>query len=467
LPYQFAWNTGYTGEDLVNIPGGSYAVTVTDANNCIAQGNTDVTEPAAIGLDITVDTQILCNGENTASATATVTGGSGDYAYLWNDPGAQVTKTAVQLFAGNYKVVATDQNDCSISASVLISQPDSLSVSTVITAPSCIGDADASLVPTVEGGTPEYDYVWSNNVFQRINSNIPAGTYSLTITDANNCSLTDTFVINDPLPVVINQVDSSDASCFGLSDGSIHIDASGGTGPLNYSADNGLSFISSPDIGSLLAGIYTVVVKDANDCASTTHSVTVNQPTELTIDTVVVTDASCYGYTDGAVEITALGGSGILEYSADNGDNFVASPTIGSLMNGTYQVLVKDTANCLSTAYPVSIGPDEEFSVDTIEVVRGTIDNPLGSISLENTGGLSPVNFVIIPDSTSNTSGVFNDLIAQDYRVFAMDAGSCKSNELLVSLPEPEQPPSEGIVVYDGFSPNGDGKNDLWNIRHR
>ena len=138
---------------------------------------------------------------------------------------------------------------------MLITQPDSLSITTVITPPSCTGENDASLVPTVEGGTPSYDYVWSNNVFQRINSNIPAGTYSLTVTDANNCSISDTFVINDPLPVVINQVDSTDATCFGAADGSIHIDASGGTGPLNYSADNGLTFISSPDIGSLLAGI--------------------------------------------------------------------------------------------------------------------------------------------------------------------------------------------------------------------
>jgi gliding motility-associated-like protein len=93
-------------------------------------------------------------------------------------------------------------------------------------------------------------------------------------------------------------------------------------------------------------------------------------------------------------------------------------------------------------------------------VVRGNTDNPLGSISLENTGGISPVNFVIIPDSSSNTSGVFNDLDAQNYRLFAMDANSCKSNELLVTLPEPET----NMVVYDAFSPNGDGKNDVWHI---
>ncbi len=116
-------------------------------------------------------------------------------------------------------------------------------------------------------------------------------------------------------------------------------------------------------------------------------------------------------------------------------------------MNGTYQVVVKDSSNCLSAAYPVNVGPDEEFTVDTIEVVRGTIENPLGSISLENTGGISPVDFVIIPDSSSNTSGVFNDLAAQNYRVFAMDASSCKSNELLVSLPEPEQPPSKYCCI--------------------
>jgi gliding motility-associated-like protein len=539
LPYRFSWNTGYKGEDLVEVPSGSYAVTVTDTNNCIAQANTSVTEPAAVGLDVTIDTRILCHGENTASATANVTGGSGDYSYLWNDPGTQVTKTAVQLFAGNYKVTVTDQNKCTLSEFVLITEPDSLAITTIINPPSCTGSSDASLVPTVTGGSPLYDYVWSNNEFHHNNIDIPAGTYSLTITDINNCSISDTFVINDPPPVIISRIDSTNATCFGAADGSIHIDASGGTGPLSYSADNGLSFSSLPDIGSLAAGLHTVVVKDSNDCPSAARTVTVVQPEEITIDTVlvtnascygnpdgsvtvtalggtgvfeysadngatfipsativslmsgahqvvvkdssdclstaypvtvgpaeiiidtaVVTDASCYGYTDGAIEITALGGTGVFEYSADNGASFIPSPIIVSLENGTYQVVVKDSSDCLSAAYPVTVGPDVAFTVDTIEVVRGTIDSPLGSISLENTGGISPVNFVIIPDSSSNTTGVFNDLVSQDYRLFAMDANLCKSNELLVSLPEPETK----LFVYDAFSPNGDGKNDVWHI---
>ncbi len=275
--------------------------------------------------------------------------------------------------------------------------------------------------------------------------------------------MADTFVITDPLPVVISQVDSVDATCFGSPDGSIHIDASGGTGPLAYSADNGATFIPSPDIGSLPGGLYTVVVKDSNDCASATQSIEILQPAEIIIDTVLVTNASCYGYSDGAVEITALGGWGIFEYSTDNGASFGPSSTIDSLMNGTYPVVVRDTASCLSAAYPAHVGPDEEFSVDTVEVVRGTLDNPLGSITLESTGGISPVDFVIIPDSTSNTTGVFNELVANNYRVFALDDSLCKSNELLVSLPEPENPETK-LAAYDGFSPNGDGKNDVWNI---
>jgi gliding motility-associated-like protein len=464
LPFRYLWNTGYKGEDLSKVPGGSYSVTVTDTNNCSAQNNVVITEPDVVTLDVTIDSKNLCNGDNTASATANVTGGSGNYSYLWDDPGAQVTKTAVQLFAGNYTVKVTDQNNCSISQLVPITEPDSLKVTGAITAPSCFGSSDAAIVPNVTGGTPLYDFVWSNNVFQRINSNIPAGTYSVAITDLNNCSVADTFVINDPVPVVINQVDSVNATCFGSADGSIHVDASGGTGPLNYSADNGLTFIPSPDIGSLTGGLYMVVVKDSNDCASAAHSITVDQPDEITFDTVLVTDATCYGYTNGAITIAALGGTGVYEYSSDNGASFIPSPTIVSLENGNYQVVVRDSSNCLSAAYPVKIGPDEAFTVDTIEVVRGTLESPLGSITLENTGGISPVNFVIIPDSSSNTSGVFNDLPAENYRVFAVDDSSCKSNELLVSLPEPEPIPETGIVVYDAFSPNGDGKNDVWHI---
>jgi gliding motility-associated-like protein len=122
--------------------------------------------------------------------------------------------------------------------------------------------------------------------------------------------------------------------------------------------------------------------------------------------------------------------------------------------------MVKDDSDCVSASYPVTIGPTEPFTVDTTEVIQVTASNQLGSISLENTGGVSPVSFVIVPDSSSSSSGVFNNLPADIYRLFAYDSRLCRSNDLIISLSET----NTSLLIYDAFSPNGDGLDDVWNI---
>ncbi len=218
LPYRYIWNTGYVGEDLTEIPAGSYSVTVTDTNNCSAQNNIEITEPPAVTLDVTIDSQNLCNGDNTASATANVTGGSGNYSYLWTDPGAQVTKTAVQLFAGNYTVTVTDQNGCKLSAPVPITEPDSLLITaTIISAllcwrqrcshcSQCNRRNTAIRLCMVKQCLPAHQQRYScRKLFSYCNR------YKQLYPDQ------DTFVVTDPLPVVINQVDSTDATLFWIS----------------------------------------------------------------------------------------------------------------------------------------------------------------------------------------------------------------------------------------------------------
>jgi gliding motility-associated-like protein len=383
LPYQFSWNNGYTGEDLVNVAQGLYTVTVTDANNCSSQNSVNVGQPTAISLDIDIVSEVLCYGGRDASATANASGGVGTFGYLWDDPGSQTTKTATELSAGFYTVVVTDENGCTRESSTEVVQPDSLYMESVIlTDPACTGDANGSIAPTINGGTIGYEYAWSNNVFQRFNTDIPEGSYTLTVTDNNNCELTKVFELTDPTAVLINAVDSVPISCYGLADGFVRIDASGGTGVLSYSADNGASYSASLEIGSLDVGDHIILVKDEHDCESTPYPITFTQP--------------------------------------------------------------------------------DIFLVDTLGVVYIDAKHPTGTISLQSQGGISPISFYIVPDGSSNSTGVFDLLAAGNYRLYAMDAGACESNEMLVSLPEPVT----DLTIFDAFSPNGDGKNDVWNIRN-
>ncbi|HJZ41381.1 MAG TPA: gliding motility-associated C-terminal domain-containing protein, partial [Bacteroidales bacterium] len=382
LPYNYSWSNGYTGEDLVNVPGGTYTITLTDANNCTAQASAELDEPGAIGLDITVTGTILCYGEQGISATANITGGIGSFTYLWDDPGNQTTKTAFDLPAGTFTVIVADENGCTRSASTTLLEPDPLTIVADLTEPSCPGSTNGAIVPTVSGGTPGFEYVWSNSVFTRVNPNLLAGTYTLTVTDDNNCTLIQDFTLSNPDTLKIVSVDITDITCAGLDDGSMTINATGGTGVLEYSADGGLNFVASQTISSLAGGNYIAQVKDGNACISENYPVSLIVADTLKIVSVEVSDLTCSGIDDGSLTITATGGNGIYEYSIDAGLNYGTSSTIGSLGEDDYDIMVMDGQGCISENYPVTVSK----------------------------------------------------------------SGTC------------------GLVIYDAFSPNDDGMNDVWHI---
>ncbi len=265
LPYTFLWSNGYTGEDLVNVAADTYTVTVTDDFNCTVQETKEVTEPAPIGLNITETSSILCHGDLSAIAIANATGGTppGTFSYQWDDPGTQTTQTAYELGAGTYHVTVTDSNGCFKTDQVTIIEPAALTVTAILNNPTCPGLSDGSIIPTPAGGTGSgYEYIWSNNIYQRFNTDIPAGTYILTLNDANNCVRSDTFALVNPDTVKINSVDITDVSCLGKTDGALNINATGGSGSLSYSTDNGVNFVATPAFAPLAGGDYIVVVKD-------------------------------------------------------------------------------------------------------------------------------------------------------------------------------------------------------------
>ncbi len=276
-PYQYLWSNDYTGEDLVNVASGLYTITVTDGNNCTAQSSETLTEPTAIALDVSVDGEILCHGDNNVSATANASGGFGTFSYLWDDPGTQVTKTAFDLSAGTFNVKVTDENGCFKTASTLITEPDSIVVEAELDNPSCVGLADGAIIPTVSGGTGAYDYVWSNDVYERLNTDIPAGTYTLTVTDQNNCTLVQDLMLADPDSVKIESVTVTDLTCSGQNDGSIAITATGGTGLFEYSSDGGDTYVSASTLEDLEKGDYILLVRDGNGCLSETYPVTLEK----------------------------------------------------------------------------------------------------------------------------------------------------------------------------------------------
>lgn len=202
--YNYNWDNGATSEDISSIGAGTYTIVVTDDNGCTDSVEIVLTEPDAVSASGTVN-DVSCFGANDGSIDITATGGDGSYTYLWSNGSSDEDLSG--LAGSSYSVSITDGNGCSGSASFNVSEPDSMTIDTTLSIYShghnisVTGESDGSVDVTISGGTAPYTYTWSNGSTSDDLENVPAGTYVLTVTDANGCEQTITVVLTEPLPV--------------------------------------------------------------------------------------------------------------------------------------------------------------------------------------------------------------------------------------------------------------------------
>jgi hypothetical protein len=235
-PYNFNWvgPNGYSSNEQ-NIPdlcAGEYTVTVTDNNGCTSTLTATVIEPSEILISGTVS-NISCNGVCDGSIDLSVSGGTSPYTFVWDDPANQTTEDITDLCAGDYTVTVTDTNGCTSSDTFTITEPDVLSLNAETTDASCNGVCDGSIDLSVSGGTNPYTYEWSNNSAEQDISNLCAGEYTVTVTDANSCTSSATFTITEPDALDL-QLSSTNESSSGANDGTATAEVSGGTPGYTY-----------------------------------------------------------------------------------------------------------------------------------------------------------------------------------------------------------------------------------------
>ncbi|NDB81050.1 hypothetical protein EB155_14415, partial [archaeon] len=323
-------------------------VTVTDANNCTATNSIVITEPTVLNAANITSTNVSCLGGANGTATVTPSGGTSPYTYSWTTAPAQTVATATGLTAGSYNVTVTDANNCTTTGSVTITEPAvAISLAASAVDASCLNGTDGSVTVIASGGTTPYSYSWNTTppqLSQTVNS-LGAGTYTVTVTDANNCSTTAQAVVNEPTTsITITVSGTTDASCFGNGDGGATVSASGGTAPYTYSwATNPVK--TTATVSGLAAGNYSVTATDNNGCSST-QGVTIGQPAVLTVPTPAKTNVSCFGGGDGTATVSPTGGTAPYTYAWSNGQN---TATATGLSAGTYTVTVTDANNCTAT----------------------------------------------------------------------------------------------------------------------
>lgn len=261
-PYSAKWSNGALTPNISNLAPGPYVVTLTDAKGCTLVLTTTVNAANCIVTGTISGVNVTCFGANNGSATVNLISAQNPITYAWSNGGS--TKTVNGLAPGTYTVTATDASGCPVVQTVQITGPQQL-VITVISKSDvgCPSSADGSISVGVSGGVQPYSYQWSNNKTTASISNLSPGTYTLTVTDANNCSGTLSAQINSPIPITISVLSKTNVNCPGSTNGAVSVLVAGGLPPYQYFWSNG-STVSS--ITGLSPGNYTLTVTDNNDC---------------------------------------------------------------------------------------------------------------------------------------------------------------------------------------------------------
>ncbi|MCF8257235.1 MAG: gliding motility-associated C-terminal domain-containing protein [Flavobacteriales bacterium] len=433
-PYTYQWNdpANTTTNQVTGLCAGTYICIVTDANGCSDTATVIISEPAAIVITPTAQ-GTSCFGDCDGEAYASVTGGSAPYTYQWNDPALTANDTVTGLCAGIYNIIVTDDNGCTATVAVIITEPDPLIASGQGVDASCPGVCDGSATALVQGGTGPYTYLWDDPNAQTTvtATGLCAGTYNVTVTDANGCSDVTSVTINEPAALDVN-VTVVDASCNGVCDGEASATVSGGSAPYTLLWSNGSS--TNPVTG-LCVGSYTLLVTDANGCTETV-SFNVGEPDAIIISTSTL-DASCFGTCDGEAYASATGGSGVFAFVWSD-LNTTANDTVTALCAGSYTVTVTDDTGCSATAQ-VIINQPLDITITAYTQGVSCFGDCNGQAFASASGGTGPYTYQW-DDVNLTANDTVIDLCPGIYNVIVTDANGCTSTTaVIITEPLPLQ----------------------------
>lgn len=426
--YTYVWNNGTaniaTTKNLYNQSAGTYTLTVADANGCIETLMATVNENAALTASISTN-NILCFG-GTSSATVTAAGGSGTYTYLWS--GFQNTASVSGLSVGAISVIVTDSKGCSVQVFDNITSPTAaLSITEIAhTDVSCFNGNNGLINTNITGGTTPYTISWSSGGTNLPGiSNLSAGFYTITVTDANGCIETATYEIKNALEIVATMA-VSNPSCFGEETGMIVVGNSGGTAPYTYAWNT-----TPPQSGVVAVNLagdasYTVSITDINGCTKQETAAVIN-PTEMTV-TTIPTSVSCISTANGRVSVAVSNGNAPFQYELNG--FLQADSVFDHLDGGNYVVFVEDNNNCVASA---------SFEVNTISAMEAELEAAGNNLNF-----VTENLYIVRGEEVSLNLNLINDngnsIVAYNWNPSTIDTSNSISN--------PSFFPNENITVF-------------------
>jgi len=457
LPYEFTWLNNsivdLSSNDSSNVDvlfSGLETVSLEDSRGCIIEDTVLITQPEELVVIISDSSFAYCTGVNTASATAFVVGGSSPYTYEWDDNSLvpQSSITALNLDAGTYTVTVEDTRGCLADVSVDLTHVTSTMLAAINTlgpssgSTSCYGSNDGALTVQVNGGSLPYTYQWFGPTGISFNDsifNLSEGNYSVTVTDINGCIVNTDQEITSPAPLLYTISSSTNTSCLGSCDGEVELYIQGGVAP--YEAQlldihSGISLPYSVNSSSLVTGvctgIYTITIKDANNCDGV---LLLGGSDEAILDTTITTDVSavvtqdinCYGSSTGAV--SAINPQTSASYSYTwldlNGNTVSTSSTASSLQAGDYILSSSwnNVAGCTTLDTITILQRSLIFSNAVVNNASCEGRND-GSIITAASGGVG-VSYLYSWSPLSATSSSVSNLAAGTYTLTITDANNC------------------------------------------
>ncbi|MFZ4401936.1 MAG: T9SS type A sorting domain-containing protein [Bacteroidales bacterium] len=411
-----------------NLAAGVYNVLVTDANGCTYSLSFDVDQPIPLALSLTSQTNVLCYGASTGSVIVLASGGTTGYTYsVISGPNVPtVTGNEINgMNAGIYTIQVSDAHSCLSTLPIEITQPalalDITSTLAVLTNPSCNGTTTGSINTTVTGGTIPYSYAWSNGTNAADPNSLSAGTYTVTVTDANGCTSGDSYTLTEPSAVTLTASSIVNTIC----------NASVGSVKLTSSDTSSITLIATTQASGttftgLSAGYYIATTTGA---CPVTNGFNIFNTNSTLVANVNASEIKCYGGTTTAT-VTASGGSGTYDYLM-NGSISNTTGIFNNLGVGSYNVLVSDGNGC---SYHVAFYIDQptlliaDF-ISTTDVSCYGGSN--GKAVVNATGGTTPYSYSwnTLPIQTTTTS---TGLSAGTYTVTVADAHNCTTTASVI-----------------------------------
>src|SRR6185436_14730960 len=333
-PLTFAWSNGATTADLANLAGGTYQITRTDANGCTLDKDVIVGQATNTFAIAPAVTPAGCTAP-TGAITLNVTGGVAPLTFAWSNGGT--TADLANLAGGTYHITITDANGCTLDQDVIVGQAtNTLAIAPAVTPAGCTA-ATGAITLNVTGGVAPLTFAWSNGGTTADLANLAGGTYHITVTDANGCTLDQDVIVGQANNTLVIAPVVTPSGCSGAT-GAITLNVTGGVAPLTFAWSNGGT---TADLANLAGGTYHITITDANGC-TLDQDVIVGQATNTLAIAPAVTPAGCSGAT-GAITLNVTGGVAPLTFAWSNG---ATTQDLNNIPGGTYHITVTDAGGC-------------------------------------------------------------------------------------------------------------------------